>query len=134
MTLHIQLLSQVRASSLVCPHSPDPSYKRTNGQRQPTFAVLQIHPLCTGNAAAPSNLDCSSTTSPRVLKPSMFLAHFSVLPTDVDRWEGPSDECSPGGWIKRTMDWSRFSSLFDIHGEYRGKLLDEYSMRKGKRV
>ena len=32
------------------------------------------------------------------------------------------------------MDWSRFSSLFDIHCEYRGKPLDEYSMRKGKRV
>jgi hypothetical protein len=32
------------------------------------------------------------------------------------------------------MDWSRFSSLFDIHGEYPGKPLDESLTRKGKRV
>ena len=32
-----------------------------------------------------------------------------------------------------TRDWSRFSLLFDIHGEYRGKCLDESWMKKGER-
>ena len=31
-----------------------------------------------------------------------------------------------------TMDWSRFLSFFNIHGEYRGRRLDESSMRKSK--
>ena len=33
-----------------------------------------------------------------------------------------------------TTDWSRFLSLFNIHGEYRGQRLDESSMRKSKRA
>ena len=34
----------------------------------------------------------SPTTSPWFVKPSMFLAYFNVLPTDVDRWKDPSNE------------------------------------------
>ena len=33
--------------------------------------------------------------NPRVLKPSMLLAYFSVLPTDDHRWEGPSGDMDP---------------------------------------
>ena len=33
-----------------------------------------------------------------------------------------------------TTDWSTFSLLFDIHGEYRRQRLDISSMSKGKRV
>ena len=56
----------------------------TNNQRQPTLAVLSNSSLfCTGNAPAPLNLDRSPTTSPRVLKPSMFMAYFSVVPTAI---------------------------------------------------
>ena len=112
MTLHSQLLSPVRALSLARSHPPAPSRKRN--QRSTTADLgssLRFHPL---HWQRP-NLDCSPTTSPRALKPSIFLGHFSVPPTDADR-----------GRIKVawTMDWLRFSSLFGIHGEYCGQRLE----------
>ena len=64
---------------------PLPLVNETNGHRQPTFAVPSNSALLgTGNAPAPPNLDCPAPPS-RVLKPSVFLAYFSVLTTDVDR-------------------------------------------------
>lgn len=33
-----------------------------------------------------------------------------------------------------TMDWSRFLSLFNTHGKYRGQRLDESLMRKSKKA
>ena len=56
----------------------------TNGERQPTFAApaTRIHlPIST----APHHLSSGAETG-------TFLACFSVLPTDVDRWGSPSDD------------------------------------------
>ena len=132
MSLHILLLSQVPACSLAPPHSPAPSLGRhrrsTTADLGSSLKFLSRQRACTSQSRLlPHYL-------PWVLKPSMFFAYFSVLPTDVDRWEGPSDDtdrfrfsvCSPGrikvAWI---MNWSRFSSLFDIRGEYHGQRSDK---------
>ena len=68
-----------------------------------------------------------------VLKPSMLLAYFSVLPTHVERSLKTTQThsfvsvCVAPGAIKVAwaIDWSRLWWLFAIYGEYRGQRLDE---------
>ena len=111
----------------------------TNGPQQPTLAVRSNSTLlCTGNSPAPPNLVCSPTTSPRVLKPSMFLVYFSVLQTDVDRSLQTTRTASfrfvqhrGRSKVAWTIDWSTFSSLFDTHGEYRGQAFSDDEGQRG---
>ena len=93
MTLRIQLLSQVRARSLARTHAPAPSPERyQRSTKADLSSPFNSSFVSTSHAPAPPNLDRSPTTSPRVLKPRAFLSYFSVLLTDVDRWDGPSDD------------------------------------------
>ena len=71
-----------------------------------------------------------------MLKPSLVLAYFGVLPTNVDCWEGPADGKGPLAPVCGGVDDGLVELLIVVRHplEYRGQRLDESSMRKGKRV
>ena len=115
MTPHIQLLTEVQGRSLTCPHLPAPPQRNQRSTPADLHSFLKCYPPMHRQCAFTFQSDCSPITSPRVLKPSIFLSYFSILSIDVDRWEGPSDDadarlhfcvCSPRGgsrWRGRSI-------------------------------
>ena len=140
MTLHIQLISQVRARPLASPHSPAFSPKR-NLERSTTAGLrgsLKFHPLHLQHA-------CSSQFRllPHPLFPGVEVKYARGLfrcppPTDVDRWKALQPKrtntfvsvCTPGDGSKWRGQWTGRGCrrCSNNHGEYRGQSL----MRKGK--
>ena len=100
----------------------------TGGQRQLTSAVpSNFTLLCT---PAPPNLDCSPPPPPlgcwsqvcsRLISVSSWLISIVGRVLQMRRMHGFVSVATPGRikvvWM---MDWSRFSSLFDIHDKYHG--------------
>ena len=92
MTPHSQLLTQVQGRSLTCPHLAAPPQRKQRSTPGNLRSFPKFYPPMHQQCAFTFQSDCSPTTSPQVLKPSIFLSYFSILSIDVDRWEGPSDD------------------------------------------